>query len=201
MTKAPHRNGRHPRPDRDLIRRAFVEAPQGPGEPTIAGLALEHGRSPKALQAVAAKEGWVRLRAEHRRRLESIRQRTLLQEAAEAVAEFDSQSIQIAKAALGRVARFLTDEGAPGVDRNGRPVPGRGLKPSDLQDIADAVRTLQQVVHAAAGTPDERPDPAETGVNQPVTWADVMRYADRVPPPALEHDPDEGGTKKRRRLN
>ena len=67
-------------------------------------------------------------------------------------------------------------------------------------DIANSVRTLQQVVHAAAGTPDERPDLGDPQTKA-ITWADVMRYAEGVEPPVIDHDPDEGGGKNRRRLN
>lgn len=194
-----HRNSRNPRPERAVARHEYVEAVPGPDEPTIAMLAAKHGYSVKALQAVAAQEDWTGLRAEHRRRLEQARQRALIVEAAEEVAEFDHQSIKVAKAALGRLGRYLVEEGAPAVDTNGSPVPGRGLKPADLQDIASALRTLQQVVHAAAGTPDERPDPAETGIHQPITWADVMRYASQARMPnTIEHDPGEGGARKRK---
>ena len=66
-------------------------------------------------------------------------------------------------------------------------------------DIANSVRTLQQVVHAAAGTPDERTDAVEgTGLNKAITWADVMAFANGVEPPVIDHDPDEGRGKKRR---
>ena len=176
MAQTRHTNGRAPRPDRDLIKRAFVEAPPGPDAPTIAGLALEHGRSPKALQAPAACEGWTALRAEHRRKIEEARQAALVEAAAGAAAEFDDQSIKVARAALGRAARFLTEEGQAGTGRQGSSA-APALKPADLLAVANAVRTLQQVVHAAVGTPDERPDGAE---RRRWSWADVMALAGRL---------------------
>lgn len=150
MTRKRHTDARNPSPESALARQEYVGAVPGPDDrpsPTSRPSMATARRRYKPSRRRRTGRGCARstgaaLKPPASARSSWRRPRRW---------EFDHRSIKVAQAAQGRLARFWSRKGRPRWTPTAVLVPGRGLRPSDVRDIAQALRTLQQVVHAAAG--------------------------------------------------
>lgn len=158
----------------------YVEGVPAPGGgiayPSLEELSREFGVSHDRVRKIAARGKWTQERHRLASERERVRRETVLAEEARNLEVFDRDCFTVARAGLRRAAALLGGEN------------GRGVKPSELVAITNAVRGLQVVARVATGRdagggggPDDSGGSAGSGAKVAIIdWSEVVAAARKV---------------------
>lgn len=162
-----------------VMKAKYVEGVPAPGGgiayPSLEELSREFGVSHDRTRKVAARGKWTQERHRIASERERVRRETVLAEEARNLEIFDRDCFTVARAGLRRAAALLGGEN------------GRGVKPSELVAITNAVRGLQVVARVATGRDagggggDDPGSPPGGGPRVAVIdWSEVVAAARKV---------------------